>query len=124
MIPTIVVERRLKKEIAIQDDTEIPQMKMTREGNTGVEGGTLHHPHHLLSTERKNTATDIHPRNHHLKRESRRRDIGIHRRAAKGEEGMTRGMDAQSIAEMTKRTSIDHIDIIGMTHRIRVQVLQ
>jgi hypothetical protein len=126
MIPTIVVERRLKEEttIEIQDGTtEIPQMiMMTREvRNTSAVEGDIPPLHHHLLTERK--SADGHPHRHHRLRRGGRRGRGGTRRV-RGGEGVTRGRGARgSIVMITKRRSIGHIDIIGMTHRIRVQVL-
>jgi hypothetical protein len=126
MIPTIVVERRLKEEITVPGDTEAPQMKVTGKSKSTdvVAGGTPPHLHHLLLTERKSTARDTHPPPHHLKRESTRSDIDTRPLPeVRGGEETTRGRDARGTVEMRKgATNRDHIDIIRMTHRIRVQV--
>ena len=111
MIPTIVVERRLKG-ITIQDGAETPQRRVRREGNTDEEGDTLHRHR---QTERKDIA-DTPPL--HLKT-GRERDIDI-RHARRGEE-TTHGRGAQGTLAMTRRTNIiDHIDITEMIHRTRV----
>ena len=119
MIPTIVVERRLKEEISstIPGDTETPQMTVMTSESTD-EGITP--PPHLQLTERKSTAADTLPL--HLKRESTKRDITT-RPEVRGNAGKTRGRDAQGTVGMTREgTSVGHIDIIGMTRRIRVLV--
>ena len=129
MIPTIVVERRLKEEITITEiqdgTTEILQMIMmtSEEGSTDeVEGGIQIHPlHHNLLTERK--SADAHPHHHRLQIESRRRGGTRRHPGVRGGEGVTPGRGARGIVMITKRRSIGRIGIIGMTHRIRVQVL-
>jgi hypothetical protein len=124
MIPTIVVERRLKEEITsiIQDGTtETPQMIMITEiRNTDMVEGDIPPLHHHLLTERK--SADGHPHHHHRLRRGGRRGGGTRR--VRGGEGATRGRGARgSIVMITKRRSIGRIGIIGMTHHIRVQVL-
>jgi hypothetical protein len=127
MIPTIVVERRLKEEITsiIQDGTtETPQMIMiTEKRNKDMVEGDIPPLHHHLLTERK--SAEGHPHHHHrLRREGRRGRGGTRRHpGVRGGEGVTRGRGARGIVMITKRRSIGRIDIIGMTHRIRVQVL-
>jgi hypothetical protein len=127
MIPTIVVERRLKEEITVIQDgtTEIPQMIMiTEKRNKDMVEGDIPPLHHHLLTERK--SAEGHPHHHHRLRRGGRRGRGGTRRhpGVRGGEGVTRGRDARgSIVMITKRRSIGRIDIIGMTHRIRVQVL-
>ena len=119
MIPTIVVERRLKEEISstIPGDTETLQMTVLTSEST--DEGSTPLPH-LQLTERKNTAADTPPL--HLKRESTKRDI-ITPPEVRGGTGMTRGRDAQGTVGMTKEgTGVGHIDITGMTRRIRVLV--
>ncbi len=121
MIPTIVVERRLKEEISstIPGDTETPQMTVMTSEST--DEGSTPLPH-LQLTERKSTAADTPPPPLHLKRESTKRDIITLPEVREGTE-TTRGRDAQGTVGMTKEgTSVGHIDIIGMTRRIRVLV--
>jgi hypothetical protein len=124
MIPTIVVERRLKEEITVIQDgtTEIPQMIMiTEKRNIDVVEGGIPPLHHHLLTERKSAGG--HPHRHHRLRRGGRRGRGGTRRV-RGGEGVTRGRGPRgSIVMITERRSIGHIGIIGMTHRIRVQVL-
>ena len=120
MIPTIVVERRLKEEISstIPGDTETLQMTVLTSEST--DEGSIPPPPHLQLTERKNTAADTPPL--HLKRESTKRDITTLPEVREGAE-TTRGRDARGTVETTKGAkNRDHIDIIRMTHRIRVQV--
>ena len=119
MIPTIVVERRLKEEISstIPGDTETLQMTVMTSESTDEESTPLPH---LQLTERKSTAADTPPL--HLKRESTRNAI-ITRPEVRGGAETTRGRDAQDTVGMTKEgTSVGHIDITGMTRRIRVLV--
>ena len=120
MIPTIVVERRLKEEISsVPGDTETPQMTVMRKESTDKEST----PPHLQLTERKSTAADTLPPPHpHLKRENTRNVITTRPEVREGA-GTTRGRDVQGTVGMTKEgTSVGRIDITGMIRRIRVLV--